>query len=111
MRTGNESIHNKFGREELAKLLLDSKDELKVFGVKRIGFFGSFVRDENTDESDVDIVVEFEKGGATFKNIGGLIDYLENLLNRPIDLLTPTGIDSIRIDEVRENIKKEVVYV
>ena len=99
------------GREELTRLLLDSKEDLKRFGVKRIGFFGSFVRDEATDKSDVDIVVELEKGAATFKNIAGLVDYLENLLDRPVDLLTPVGIDSIRIDEIREQIKREVVYV
>jgi len=99
------------GREELAKLLLDSKEELKKFGVKRIGFFGSFVRNEDSDVSDVDIVVEFESGMATFKNIAGLVDYLENLLARQVDLLTPAGIDAIRVDEVREQIKREVVYV
>lgn len=65
---------------------------MKKFGVKRIGFFGSFVRDEAADESDVDIVVELERGKATFRNIAGLGDYLEDRLARPVDLLTPVAL-------------------
>ncbi len=59
------------GREELKKLLLESKEDLKRFGAKRIGFFGSFVRDEATDKSDVDIVVELEKGRPLLKTSQG----------------------------------------
>lgn len=99
------------GREELTRFLQANKEELKKFGVKRIGFFGSFVRGEATDESDVDIVVEFERGKATFRNIAGLVDYLEDRLARPVDLLTPVGIKSIRIDGIRERVQREVVYV
>ncbi len=33
------------------------------------------------------------------------------MLDRPVDLLTPVGIESIRIDEIREQVKREVVYV
>lgn len=105
---GAERIH---GRDELIGILMRHRSELEGFGVRRIGFFGSFVRDEAEEGSDVDIIVEFEDGKATFRNVGGLIDFLENLLNRSVDLLTPAGIESIRQEDVRENIMKEVVYV
>jgi len=39
--------------------------KIKSFGVKRIGVFGSAVREEMTEKSDIDVVVEFEKGKAT----------------------------------------------
>ncbi len=100
-----------YGRDELIDVLTRHREELESFGVKRIGIFGSFVRDEMRSDSDVDVVVEFEEGKATFRNVGGLIEYLESLFNRPIDLLTPAGIDSIRDETVREGIKREVVYV
>jgi len=98
-------------REELIELLKANKKELEKFGVQKIGIFGSFSREEADKSSDIDIVVEFKKGEGTFRNFGGLIEYLENLFNRPIDILTPTGIETIRIREIKENIKREVIYV
>ncbi len=98
-------------KEEILKLLRSHKKELEKFGVKKIGIFGSFIRGEASSGSDVDVVVEFEKGKATFKNFGGLVEYLENLFGRPVDILTPYGIESIRIEYIKEAIKKEVEYV
>ncbi len=98
-------------KEEILNLLRSHKKELEKFGVKKIGIFGSFIRGEASSGSDVDVVVEFEKGKATFKNFGGLVEYLENLFGRPVDILTPYGIESIRIEYIKEAIKKEVEYV
>ena len=98
-------------KEEILKLLRSHKKELEKFGVKKIGIFGSFIRGDASSGSDVDVVVEFEKGKATFKNFGGLVEYLENLFGRPVDILTPYGIESIRIEYIKEAIKKEVEYV
>jgi len=97
-------------KKEIIELLNKNKSELKKFGVKRIGIFGSFSRDEGREDSDIDVFVEFEKGKATFRNFAGLIDYLENLFGRSVDILTPAGIDSIRIDEIKEEIKRGVIY-
>jgi len=102
---------NNMDREDIIELLKKNKNELKKFGVKKMGIFGSLSRDEGREDSDVDIFVEFEKGKATFKNFAGLIDYLENLFGRPIDILTPAGIESIRIKDIKEHIKREIVYV
>ena len=79
--------------------------------MERIGIFGSVARDEASEESDIDIVVEFEKGRATFRNVARLIDFLQNLFGKEIDLLTPDGIESIRIKHIKEQIKKEIEYV
>ena len=76
-------------------LLLNNKQILKKYGVKRIGIFGSYVRNELNKDSDIDIVVEFEKGKATMKNFVGLTEFLENLFNRKVDILTPEGINNI----------------
>jgi len=96
---------------DIIEMLRKNRDELKKFGVKRIGIFGSFSRDEGKEDSDIDVVVEFEKGKATFKNFAGLVDYLENLFQRPVDILTPTGIETIRINDIKEHIKRGIVYV
>lgn len=97
-------------KEEIFKKLRENEDKLRLFGVKRIGIFGSFVRDEATEKSDIDVVVEFVRGKATFKNVAGLVDFLEELFGREIDLLTPDGIESKRIKHVKEEIKRGVEY-
>jgi hypothetical protein len=97
-------------KEEILKKLRENKDKIEKFGVKKIGIFGSFVRGEAGEKSDIDVVVEFERGRATFKNVTGLVDFLEELFGREIDLLTPDGIESIRIKHVKEEIKRELEY-
>ena len=101
----------RLSRQDIIRKLKENFDTLKRFKVKRIGIFGSSVRDEVKENSDIDIVVEFEKGEGTFKNVGVLIDFLEKLFGREIDLLTPDGIESIRIDFIKEKIKRDVEYV
>lgn len=98
-------------KEEVIEKIRENRDRIKAFGVKRIGIFGSVVRGEAKEESDIDFVVEFERGMATFKNVCGLIDFLEELFNREIDILTPDGIESIRIEHVKDNILREIEYV
>ncbi len=98
-------------KEETMKKLQENIYKIKCFGVKKIGIFGSVVRGEAKEESDIDFVVEFEKGKATFKNVCGLIDFLEGLFGKQVDILTPDGIESIRIRHIKEKIKKEVEYV
>ena len=98
-------------KEEIIKILRDNMERIREFGVKRIGIFGSAVRDELREDSDIDIVIEFEKGKATFENFASLIEFMEKLFNREVDILTPGGIESIRIKSVRERIKREVEYV
>ncbi len=98
-------------KNDVLQILRENMNELKRFGVKKIGIFGSFARNEAKEESDIDIVVEFEKGRGGVKDFAGLVEFLENLLRREVDILTPMGIETIRIKSVRERIKKEVFYV
>lgn len=51
-----------FTKEAILKALEENMKEIREFGVKKLGLFGSFVRGEQKDESDIDILVEFEKG-------------------------------------------------
>ena len=78
------------------------------YKVKRIGLFGSFAAGKQRKRSDIDFVVEFAE--PTFDNFMALHDYLAKLFRRKIDLLTPAGVESIRIKSVAESIKKNIVY-
>ncbi len=79
------------------------------FYVKRIGLFGSFATQTATALSDVDLVIEFEQPiGLKFVD---LCDYLEACLGRKVDVLTLTGIATIRNRSVAESIMRSLVYV
>jgi predicted nucleotidyltransferase len=82
---------------------------MEHFGVKRIGFFGSFARETPRSDSDVDILVEFERPiGFKFMEFA---DHLEQVLGRKVDILTPAGLQSIRIKRIAQEIEESVVYV
>ena len=80
--------------------------QLKRFGVKRCGLFGSFARDQGTPNSDIDLLVEFEPGKKTFDNFMGLVFYMEDLLGRKIDLITPESLSPY----IGPHILREVEY-
>ncbi|PXF57390.1 MAG: nucleotidyltransferase [Candidatus Methanogaster sp.] len=71
-----------------------------------IGVFGSYVRGEQRVDSDIDILVEFEKGYKTFDNYMELKFFLEEILTSKIDLVIKTAIR----DEIKQNILSEVIY-
>ncbi len=79
------------------------------YGVKRIGLFGSCAKGAVAPSSDIDILVEFERPiGLRFVEFA---EYLESLLGRSVDILTPIGIETIRVGKVARNIMESVVYV
>ncbi len=80
-------------KQELIDLIQSHDAELKAFGVKRLGLFGSFVRNEPTAESDVDLLIEFASGQKSFINFMDLIFFLEELFGRKVDLLTPESLN------------------
>jgi len=104
-------------KEEIIKKLRERENELKKFGVKRIGLFGSFVKGIQTEKSDVDLIVEFDlsKFGKDFHGLFDaymrLSEYLENLFGRKVEILTPISVETIRIKKIAEEIKKTIIYV
>jgi len=94
-------------RKETLKLLQAHKAELaKQFGVVRLALFGSTARDAAGPDSDIDILVEFN-GPATSARYFGVQFYLEDLLGRPVDLVTRKGLRP----ELRPFIEKEALHV
>ena len=82
---------------------------VEEYGVRRIGLFGSFAKGKPHPSSDIDLIIEFERPiGFRFVE---LAEYLEKVLGRKVDLLTPASIQSIRIPWVAEEIEESIVYV
>lgn len=97
-------------REEVVALLRKNYPYLAAeYGVRRIGLFGSYAQGQPDEESDIDLVVEFERP-IGFRWVE-LAEYLEHLLGRRVDLLTPTGIRGIRIPWVAAEIERSIIYV
>jgi len=88
------------------KKIAEVKDELKQrFSVKRIGVFGSSARGEDSPNSDIDVIVELSE--PTFDNYMELKYRLEELLQRPVDLVIS---DTVK-PRLKPIIEREVIYV
>ena len=93
--------------DEVLDLLRAHKPLLaERLGVTQLALFGSFARDQVTDRSDVDILVQFD-GPATAKSYFGLQFYLEDLLSRPVDLVTTKALRN----EFRPYVEREARLV
>lgn len=93
---------------KIERKLEEKKEYIKrAFHIKEIGIFGSFIRGEQTESSDIDVLVEFESGHKDFFNYMRLKNYLEELLGRDVDLVIKNAVKS----RLRERIFSEVEYV
>jgi predicted nucleotidyltransferase len=94
-------------KTDITRLLCDNSAAIRDFGVKRLGLFGSFISERQTNESDVDILVEFHKDKKTFDNFINLSFFLETILKRDIELVTPEALNP----HLSGRILNEVEYV
>lgn len=87
--------------------LRDHKAELfEKYGVIKIGLFGSYARNEQHDESDIDVAVEISKDKKNIHTFLGLKRELENSLGKTVDL----GIESTLKPIAKQYISKEIIY-
>ena len=93
-------------KKDLFTLLAKHQEQLKQFGVKRWGVFGSFARDQQNAGSDVDILVEFEQGKKSFDNFMHLAFFLEEQVGRRVELVTPESLSP----HIGPHILREVEY-
>ncbi|MBW4659567.1 MAG: nucleotidyltransferase family protein [Drouetiella hepatica Uher 2000/2452] len=78
-------------RQAVLNCLHDRLDTIHSFGVRSLALFGSVARDEATETSDLDFLVEFE-GAATFDRYMDLKFFLEDLFEKPVDLVTKRSL-------------------
>ena len=98
------TIINKASLLESLKL---HQKEIKAYGVKSLGLFGSFVRNTPNENSDIDLLVDFEPHKKTYDNFMDLSFFLENLFGRKIELVTPQSLNKY----IGPHILKEVENV
>lgn len=92
-------------RDEALTILSSHRQELKARRVRSLAIFGSTARDEARPDSDVDVLVELERPVGLFGFIE-LRQYLEELLGRRVDLVTPDALKR----QLRDEILNEAIY-
>lgn len=90
----------------LLSLIEEHQEQIRAFGVKRLDLFGSFARGQQREHSDVDLLVEFDSGKKTFDAFIRLAFFLEELLGRRVELVTPESLSPY----IGPRIMKEVKY-
>lgn len=94
-------------RADVLALLTQQREVLaQRFGATGLALFGSAARDEMRPDSDVDVLVDFD-GPATFDGYFNLKDFLEQLLGRPVDLVTAKGLKP----RARQHVERDLIRV
>jgi predicted nucleotidyltransferase len=91
----------------ILQLLAEHNQQLSAFGVNKIGLFGSYVRNEAKEDSDIDLLVSIQRDKKTFRNFLSLNYYLEDLFGRKVELVTPQSLSPY----IGPKILKTVEYV
>ena len=95
-------------RENILAILKDHKPRLSKLGVSTIGLFGSYLRNEQSAKSDIDLLVDFEPEKENFDNYMAVYDIFESLFqNEKIEVVTKNGLSKY----IGPKILNEVMYV
>ncbi len=91
-------------REEILEALASERALFERYGVSAVSLFGSVARGESTEESDIDLLVEFSRpiGLLVFVELKCI---LEEVLGRSVDLVTPKALKP----QLRDRILKEAI--
>ncbi len=94
-------------KEHILSEMKQQKSKLQNLGIVRIGLFGSYVREEQSKNSDIDILIEFEPGKENFDNYMSVYDMLENMFrSEKVEIVTKNGLSPY----IGPQILKEVIY-
>ncbi len=94
---------NSLTASKIIKSLGEHREEIRRYGVKKIGLFGSYLKGGNKNRSDLDFLVVFST--PTFDNYMGLKFFLERLFHKKVDLVTEECLKP-----PLRYVKKEAVY-
>jgi len=95
-------------RKFILSTLKSKKREISKYGIRTIGLFGSYVRDEQTENSDIDILIDFEPDKENFDNYMAVYDIIEQMFkDQRVDIVTKNGLSPY----IGPTILNEVKYV
>jgi uncharacterized protein len=95
-------------KENILAILKKHKPELSKYGVSNIGLFGSYLRNEQSAKSDIDLLIDFEPEKENFDNYMAVYDIFESLFkNEKIEIVTKNGLSKY----IGPGILNNVMYV
>ena len=95
-------------KENIIATLKSYKPELSKFGVLNIGLFGSYLRNEQSDKSDIDLLIDFEPGKENFDNYMAVYDIFESIFkDEKVEVVTKNGLSK----HIGPKILNDVMYV
>ena len=95
-------------KDFILSTLKQNKTLFQKYGVKEVGLFGSYLRNEQTAKSDIDILIDFEPSQNNFDNFMAVYDLFEELFkNEKVEIVTKNGLSPF----IGPKILKEVQYV
>ncbi|PSB27057.1 nucleotidyltransferase family protein [Stenomitos frigidus] len=93
--------------DEIKQILLDRKSWLfETYQITELGIFGSYARGQQTQESDVDVLIDYEQAPTLFELVN-LRDFLADLIGLPVDVVTKNGLKP----RIRDRVLSEVIYL
>lgn len=95
-------------KENILSTIKSNQQYFIQLGVRSIGLFGSYVREEQTLDSDIDLLIDFEPEKENFDNLMAIYDFVEGLFqNSKVEIVTKNGLSKY----IGPKILKEVQYV
>ena len=95
-------------KENIINVLKTHKSELSRYGVSQVGLFGSYLRNNQTKRSDIDLLIDFEPDKESFDNYMAVYDIFENLFkDENVEIVTKNGLSK----HIGPKILNEVLYV
>lgn len=95
-------------KEHIISVLKAQKSELSKFGVSAIGLFGSYLRNEQSSKSDIDLLIDFDPDKENFDNYMAVCDVFENLFRgEKVEVVTKKGLSKY----IGPLILKNIFYV
>lgn len=95
-------------REDILLKLKTNMPKLSKLGIRQVGLFGSYLRNEQSSNSDIDLLIDFEPEKETFDTYMAAYDFFERIFkNERIEVVTKNGLSP----HIGPKILKEVHYV
>ena len=85
-------MYSQLTKDTILKTLAANKVQLAALGVQEIGLFGSYVKDQATAKSDIDLLVDICKDKKTLRNYLSIVYFLEELFNKKVELITKQSL-------------------
>ena len=95
-------------KDNILKTLKSNKLNLSKFGIRNVGLFGSYIRNEQSSVSDIDLLIDFEPEKENFDNFMAVCDLFERIFeNEKIEVVTKNGLSP----HIGPKILNELQYV